>query len=63
MGATIWKTTKPPRHPWSNEKAERVIKTLLNEGLKQNYFASRQERRESFADLLIGTITKDRLMI
>jgi len=40
------KTTKP-KHPWTNGKAERVIKTLLNDWLKQNHFTSREERRKS----------------
>lgn len=36
-----------PYHPWTNGKAERVIKTLLYEWLKDNAFPSYEERRAS----------------
>lgn len=36
-----------PRTPRTNGKAERVIKTLLNEWFRKNRFASREERRKS----------------
>lgn len=36
-----------PHHPWTNGKAERVIKTILYEWLKDNRFSSYEERRQS----------------
>lgn len=36
-----------PKHPWTNGKAERVIRTLLNEWFRKNRFTSREERRQS----------------
>lgn len=36
-----------PKHPWTNGKAERVIKTLVHEWLKKHTFASHEERRAS----------------
>ena len=35
------------RHPWTNGKAERVIRTLLTEWFRVNRFTSRDERRAS----------------
>ncbi|OGH70640.1 MAG: hypothetical protein A3C90_01810 [Candidatus Magasanikbacteria bacterium RIFCSPHIGHO2_02_FULL_51_14] len=35
------------RHPWTNGKAERVIRTLLTEWFRKNRFTSRDERRRS----------------
>lgn len=36
-----------PRHPWTNGKAERVIKTLVYEWLRKHKFNSYEERRQS----------------
>jgi transposase InsO family protein len=35
------------RHPWTNGKAERVIRTLLSEWFRKERFLSREERRRS----------------
>lgn len=35
------------KHPWTNGKAERVIRTLLTEWFRVNKFTSRDERRRS----------------
>lgn len=35
------------KHPWTNGKAERVIRTLLTEWFRVNHFQSREERRVS----------------
>jgi transposase InsO family protein len=35
------------KHPWTNGKAERVIRTLLSEWFRKNRFTSREERRQS----------------
>jgi len=35
------------KHPWTNGKAERVIRTLLEEWFRKNRFTSREERRRS----------------
>lgn len=35
------------KHPWTNGKAERVIRTLLTEWFRKNRFRSRNERRRS----------------
>jgi transposase InsO family protein len=40
------KFTKP-RHPWTNGKAERVIRTLLTEWFRTHRFTSHEERRQS----------------
>lgn len=42
----IQRFTKP-YHPWTNGKAERVIKTIVYEWLKKNHFNSYEERRAS----------------
>lgn len=36
-----------PRHPWTNGKAERVIKTLVYEWLRKQKFSSYEDRRQS----------------
>jgi transposase InsO family protein len=35
------------KHPWTNGKAERIIRTLLAEWFRKNRFRSREERRRS----------------
>lgn len=35
------------KHPWTNGKAERVIRALLTEWFRKNRFGSRNERRRS----------------
>lgn len=42
----IQKFTKP-RHPWTNGKAERVIRTIMEEWYGPNRFSSYEERRAS----------------
>ncbi len=36
-----------PYHPWTNGKAERLIKTIIYEWLRKNTFKSHEERRAS----------------
>lgn len=36
-----------PRHPWTNGKAERVIRTLLTEWYRKTTFTSYEQRRQS----------------
>lgn len=40
------------RHPWTNGKAERVIRTLMEEWHAANRFASREERRKSLYEFV-----------
>lgn len=35
------------KHPWTNGKAERVIRTLMEQWFRKNRFTSREERRRS----------------